>query len=213
MGDGRTAGVHLRRRDRGARISGAGGRGAAPRGWMVGELDRHPAGPRGAGWRRPPACPLHFISARQFRGARRPRSPRGGGGSGAGARTAAPPPARAGDRHGGDSSPRRAAPAAWLLRRPLLIHEQNAISRGLANRPAGPGRIRGHGELSPEPFRPGDVRGSIPPATRCDPPSSSLPPPAERFVREERGEALRVLVLGAARARRASIGPCRRRRR
>ena len=139
--------------------------------------------------------PLHFISARQFRGARR-----------LGALAAAAAlvqalglllrlrPVLVIGMGGFVSAPGGAA--AWLLRRPLLIHEQNAIP-GLANRLLA--RVAsGVMESFPGTFSPrrraridttgNPVRSAI----------SSLPPPAERFVREERGEALRVLVLGGS---------------
>lgn len=140
--------------------------------------------------------PLHFISARQFRGARRL-----GALAGAGAALVQAlglllrlRPALVLGMGGFVSAPGGAA--AWLLRRPLLIHEQNAIP-GLANRllarvasgvmESFPGtfpvrrRARLHTTGNP-------VRAAV----------SSLPPPAERFAREERGEAVRLLVLGGS---------------
>ena len=138
--------------------------------------------------------PLHFISSRRFRGTRR---------AGALAATAVAlvqaaaillriRPALVLGMGGFVSAP--GGVAAWLLRRPLLIHEQNAIP-GLANRVLarlatgimesftdtfarrGKGWLRTTGN---------PVRAAV----------STLPPPAERFA--DRGPALRVLVLGGS---------------
>jgi len=82
--------------------------------------------------------------------------------------------------------------AAWLLRRPLLIHEQNAVA-GFTNRclshlarrvlAAFPGAFaaRVHAEVIGNP-----VRGEI----------LALAPPAQRFALRDR--AIRVLVLGGS---------------
>lgn len=138
--------------------------------------------------------PLHFISSRRFRGARR---------AGAIAATALAlvqaaalllriRPALVLGMGGFVSAP--GGVAAWLLRRPLLIHEQNAIP-GLANRVLArlatgimesfPGTFprRGKGWLR---TTGNPVRAAV----------SALSPPAERFA--GRGEALRVLVLGGS---------------
>ena len=138
--------------------------------------------------------PLHFISTRRFRGTRS---------AGALAATAVAlvqaaaillriRPAVVLGMGGFVSAP--GGVAAWLLRRPLLIHEQNAIP-GLANRllarlatgimesfadtfsRRGKGWLRTTGN---------PVRTAI----------SALPPPARRFA--DRGACLRVLVLGGS---------------
>ena len=138
--------------------------------------------------------PLHFISPRQFRGARRP---------GAFVATAVAlvqalgillriRPALVLGMGGFVSAP--GGIAAWLLRRPLLIHEQNAIP-GLANRVLArlatgimesvPGAFsrRGRGWLR---TTGNPVRAAV----------SDLSPPGERFA--ERGPVPRVLVLGGS---------------
>ena len=88
--------------------------------------------------------------------------------------------------------------AAWLLRRPLLIHEQNAIP-GLANR-ALSRLATGIMESFPDTFPP---RGSGWLRTTGNPVRAAvagLPPPAERFSTRDRGAAapLRVLVIGGS---------------
>ena len=138
--------------------------------------------------------PLHFISTRRFRGARR---------AGAIAAMAASlvqamalllriRPALVLGMGGFVSAP--GGVAAWLLRRPLLIHEQNAIP-GLANRVLA--RIatgvmesfsdtftrRGKGWLR--------TTGNPVRAALC-----ALPPPARRHA--DRGPIPRVLVLGGS---------------
>ena len=145
----------------------------------------------------PCAClPLHFISSRRFRGARRVE----GVAAAAVALVQAAAillrirPALVLGMGGFVSAP--GGVAAWLLRRPLLIHEQNAIP-GLANRVLarlatgimesfsdtfsrrGKGWLRTTGN---------PVRAAV----------SVLPPPAERFAGRGRGRALRVLVLGGS---------------
>ena len=138
--------------------------------------------------------PLHFISTRRFRGARS---------AGALAATALAlvqsaaillrvRPALVLGMGGFVSAP--GGVAAWLLRRPLLIHEQNAIP-GLANRVlarfatgimesfSGTFGRRGKGWLR---TTGNPVRAAI----------SALPPPARRFA--DRGAVLRVLVLGGS---------------
>jgi len=138
--------------------------------------------------------PLHFISTRRFRGAHR---------AGAIAATAAPlvqsvalllriRPALVLGMGGFVSAP--GGVAAWLLRRPLLIHEQNAIP-GLANRVLA--RIatgvmesfsdtfarRGRGWLR---TTGNPVRAAL----------AALLPPARRHA--DRGPVPRVLVLGGS---------------
>ena len=137
---------------------------------------------------------LHFISMRRFRGTRR---------AGAFAATAVAlvqaiaillriRPALVLGMGGFVSAP--GGFAAWLLRRPLLIHEQNAIP-GLANRMlarfatgimesfSGTFSHRGKGWLR---TTGNPVRAAF----------SVLPPPARRFA--DRGSVLRVLVLGGS---------------
>ena len=80
---------------------------------------------------RPAAPPTSFPRVGS-RHAERRSARRDGGGAGAGGRDpASPPPALVLGMGGFVSAP--GGVAAWLLRRPLLIHEQNAIP-GLANR-------------------------------------------------------------------------------
>ena len=140
--------------------------------------------------------PLHFISARQFRGARRL-----GALAAAGAALAQAlglllrlRPTLVIGMGGFVSAPGGAA--AWLLRRPLLIHEQNAVP-GLANRLLA--RVAsGVMESFPGTF---SLRRGARLHTTGNPVRnavSNLPPPAERFAREGRGGALRVLVLGGS---------------
>ena len=138
--------------------------------------------------------PLHFISTRRFRGARR---------AGAFAATAVAlvqaaaillriRPALVLGMGGFVSAP--GGVAAWLLRRPLLIHEQNAIP-GLANRVLA--RIAtGVMESFSDTFTrrgKGWLRTTGNPVRAA---FSSLPPPAARHA--DRGAALRVLVLGGS---------------
>ena len=138
--------------------------------------------------------PLHFISSRQFRGTRR---------AGAVAATAVAlvqaatlllriRPALVLGMGGFVSAP--GGVAAWMLRFPLLIHEQNAIP-GLANRVlarfatgimesfSNTFSRRGRGWLR---TTGNPVRAAV----------TALPPPRERFA--DRGPALRVLVLGGS---------------
>ncbi len=82
--------------------------------------------------------------------------------------------------------------AAWLTRRPLLIHEQNAVA-GFTNRQlahlakrvltAFPGSF--HGDVGAEVIG-NPVRADI----------ASLPPPAQRFA--QRQGAIRVLIIGGS---------------
>lgn len=140
--------------------------------------------------------PLHFISARQFRGARR---------LGDFAATAAAlmqalglllrlRPALVLGMGGFVSAPGGAA--AWLLRRPLLIHEQNAIP-GLANRLLA--RVAsGIMESFPGTFAP-ETRAILHTTGNPVRPSvSGLPAPAERFAGREGGKPMRLLVLGGS---------------
>jgi UDP-N-acetylglucosamine--N-acetylmuramyl-(pentapeptide) pyrophosphoryl-undecaprenol N-acetylglucosamine transferase len=88
--------------------------------------------------------------------------------------------------------------AAWLLRRPLFVHEQNAIP-GMTNRllarlatgvmeafPGSFSTVLGAGIHCPVEYTGNPVRGDI----------ASLPPPSERLQRSD--EILRVLVLGGS---------------
>ncbi|MCB1845637.1 MAG: undecaprenyldiphospho-muramoylpentapeptide beta-N-acetylglucosaminyltransferase, partial [Halioglobus sp.] len=82
--------------------------------------------------------------------------------------------------------------AAWLLRRPLVIHEQNAIS-GLTNR-----LLARLARVVLQAF-PGSFSASIHARTVGNPVRAdiaALPSPAERF--RGRGVALRLLVLGGS---------------
>ena len=138
--------------------------------------------------------PLHFISSRRFRGARR---------SVAFAATAVAlvqaaaillriRPALVLGMGGFVSAP--GGVAAWLLGRPLLIHEQNAIP-GLANRVLAR-FATGIMESFSDTF---SRRGKGWLRTTGNPvraPVSGLPPPGERFA--GRGAVLRVLVLGGS---------------
>ncbi len=81
--------------------------------------------------------------------------------------------------------------AAWLLRRPLVIHEQNAIA-GLTN------RILSHfattvAEAFPDSFKSTEVVTTGNPVRSA---IASLPAPAERFA--NRGARLRLLVFGGS---------------
>ncbi len=87
--------------------------------------------------------------------------------------------------------------AAWLLRRPLLIHEQNAVP-GLANRLLA--RLAaGVMESFPGTF-PRRDGGGWPRTTGnpVRPAISALPAPAARFAEPGRGEGMRVLALGGS---------------
>jgi UDP-N-acetylglucosamine--N-acetylmuramyl-(pentapeptide) pyrophosphoryl-undecaprenol N-acetylglucosamine transferase len=82
--------------------------------------------------------------------------------------------------------------AAWLTRRPLLIHEQNAVA-GLTNR-----LLARLARVVLQAFP-----GSFPDRVRCEtvgnpvrPEITSLPPPAQRF--RNRQGVLRLLVLGGS---------------
>ena len=138
--------------------------------------------------------PLHFIASRRVRGARRA----------AGVAAAAVAliqaaaillrvrPALVLGMGGFVSAPGGAA--AWLLRRPLLIHEQNAIP-GLANRVlarVATGIMESFSSTFPR-RRKGWLRTTGNPVRAA---VAALPPPAERFA--GRGPALRVLVLGGS---------------
>ena len=146
--------------------------------------------------------PLHFISTRRFRGA-----PRAGAIAAAAVALVQATaillrlrPALVLGMGGFVSAP--GGVAAWLLRRPLLIHEQNAVP-GLANRVLariatgtmesfsdtfgrlGKGWLRTTGN---------PVRAAV----------SALHPPRERFA--ERDAALRVLVFGGSQGAQALNG-------
>jgi UDP-N-acetylglucosamine--N-acetylmuramyl-(pentapeptide) pyrophosphoryl-undecaprenol N-acetylglucosamine transferase len=87
--------------------------------------------------------------------------------------------------------------AAWLLRRPLVIHEQNAVA-GLTNRLLS--RIaRRVLAAFPGSFGPGVATTVTGNPVRAD--IAALPPPAERFA--GRTGPLRVLVLGGSQGARA----------
>ena len=138
--------------------------------------------------------PLHFISSRRFRG---PQRMRGLAATALGLVQAAAillriRPALVLGMGGFVSAP--GGVAAWLLRRPLLIHEQNAIP-GLANRLLA--RLAtGVMESFPDTF-PRRGKGWL--RTTGNPVRAAvaaLPPPAERFA--GRGPGLRVLVLGGS---------------
>ena len=138
--------------------------------------------------------PLHFISTRRFRGARRAGALAATGVAlvQAAALLLRIRPALVLGMGGFVSAP--GGVAAWLLRRPLLIHEQNAIP-GLANRLLA--RVatgimesfsdtfsrRGNGWLR---TTGNPVRAAL----------SALPPPERRFA--DRNAILRVLVLGGS---------------
>jgi UDP-N-acetylglucosamine--N-acetylmuramyl-(pentapeptide) pyrophosphoryl-undecaprenol N-acetylglucosamine transferase len=79
--------------------------------------------------------------------------------------------------------------AAWLTRRPLMIHEQNAIA-GYSNRMLARWRAACSRHF-PTPFPRGRRAGGRQPV-RAD--IVLQPPPAERFARRE--GALRLLILG-----------------
>jgi UDP-N-acetylglucosamine--N-acetylmuramyl-(pentapeptide) pyrophosphoryl-undecaprenol N-acetylglucosamine transferase len=82
--------------------------------------------------------------------------------------------------------------AAWLTRRPLLIHEQNAIA-GFTNRCLAR-FAREVLEAFPESFR-GEVQArAIGNPVRAD--ISALPPPAQRFA--QRSGPIRILVIGGS---------------
>ena len=138
--------------------------------------------------------PLHFISTRRFRGgARRGRDRGDGGGARAGGRDPAPhPPALVLGMGGFVSAP--GGVAAWLLRRPLLIHEQNAIP-GLANRVLAriaTGIMESFADTFPRRGK-GWLRTTGNPVRAA---FSDLAPPAARHA--DRGAVLRVLVLGGS---------------
>lgn len=94
--------------------------------------------------------------------------------------------------------------AAWLLRRPLVIHEQNAVA-GLTNR-----LLAGLAREVLEAF-PGSFSGRRATRVTGNPVRAeitALPPPRERFA-ERRGR-LRLLVLGGSQGARALnqvVGP------
>lgn len=83
--------------------------------------------------------------------------------------------------------------AAWLLRRPLIVHEQNAVP-GLTNRLLAP-----LADVVLQGF-PGALRGARTTGNPVRREIAALPPPAERFA-GRRGPA-RVLVLGGSRGAR-----------
>lgn len=143
----------------------------------------------------PRAClPLHFISSRRLRGAQRAR---GLAATALGLVQAAAillriRPALVLGMGGFVSAP--GGVAAWLLRRPLLIHEQNAIP-GLANRVLArlaTGVMESFSDTFPRRGK-GWLRTTGNPVRAA---VAALPPPAERFA--GRGPALRVLVLGGS---------------
>ncbi len=82
--------------------------------------------------------------------------------------------------------------AAWLLRKPLIIHEQNSIA-GLTNRLLA-GLAREVLEAFPGSFSAGTRTTLVGNPVRPD--IAALPAPAERFA--GRGGRLRVLVLGGS---------------
>lgn len=82
--------------------------------------------------------------------------------------------------------------AAWLMRRPLLIHEQNAIA-GFTNRCLAH-LAREVLEAFPGSFGPDIAAHTIGNPVRAD--ISALAPPAARFA--ARGGAIRLLVLGGS---------------
>jgi len=87
--------------------------------------------------------------------------------------------------------------AAWLLRRPLVIHEQNAVA-GLTNR-----LLAGFAREVLEAF-PGSFSASVKTKVTGNPVRAeivALPPPAERFANRE--GRLRLLVLGGSQGARA----------
>jgi len=82
--------------------------------------------------------------------------------------------------------------AAWLARRPLLIHEQNAIA-GLTNRMLA--RVAAEVLAAfPGAFGPGVATRVIGNPVRAD--IAQLPPPAQRFA--GRGGPIRLLVVGGS---------------
>jgi UDP-N-acetylglucosamine--N-acetylmuramyl-(pentapeptide) pyrophosphoryl-undecaprenol N-acetylglucosamine transferase len=87
--------------------------------------------------------------------------------------------------------------AAWLLRRPLVIHEQNAVA-GLTNRLLSRFARRVLAAF-PGSFGPGVTATVTGNPVRAD--IAALPPPAERFT--GRTGPLRVLVLGGSQGARA----------
>lgn len=87
--------------------------------------------------------------------------------------------------------------AAWLLRRPLVIHEQNAVA-GLTNR-----LLAGFAREVLQAF-PGAFSASVKTRVTGNPVRAdiaSLPPPAQRFA--GRSGPLRLLVLGGSQGARA----------
>jgi UDP-N-acetylglucosamine--N-acetylmuramyl-(pentapeptide) pyrophosphoryl-undecaprenol N-acetylglucosamine transferase len=82
--------------------------------------------------------------------------------------------------------------AAWLLRKPLLVHEQNA-SPGLTNRWLAPLATR---VLEAFPHAFADGVGPIVTGNPVRPQIASLPPPAERLAARE--GPFRLLVLGGS---------------
>ncbi len=87
--------------------------------------------------------------------------------------------------------------AAWLLRRPLVIHEQNAVA-GLTNRLLA-GLARRVLVAFPGSFPAGRATTATGNPVRAE--IAALPPPAERFA--GRAGPLRVLVLGGSQGARA----------
>jgi UDP-N-acetylglucosamine--N-acetylmuramyl-(pentapeptide) pyrophosphoryl-undecaprenol N-acetylglucosamine transferase len=82
--------------------------------------------------------------------------------------------------------------AAWIARRPLLIHEQNAIA-GLTNRILA--RVAGEVLAAfPGAFGPGVAARVIGNPVRAD--IAQLPPPSQRFA--GRGGPIRLLVVGGS---------------
>lgn len=87
--------------------------------------------------------------------------------------------------------------AAWLLRRPLVIHEQNAVA-GFTNRLLA-GMAREVLEAFPGSFSASVKTHVVGNPVRAD--IASLPPPEQRFAGRE--GALRLLVLGGSQGARA----------
>jgi UDP-N-acetylglucosamine--N-acetylmuramyl-(pentapeptide) pyrophosphoryl-undecaprenol N-acetylglucosamine transferase len=82
--------------------------------------------------------------------------------------------------------------AAWLTRRPLLIHEQNAIA-GYTNRCLARLAVEVYAAF-PDAFGNGVVTHVIGNPVRRE--IASLPPPAQRFA--QRGGPIRILVFGGS---------------
>ena len=132
-------------------------------------------GLRGRGWRAWLLTPLQLIAAVvQVLGAFRRRRPRAVLGLG-----------------GFVSAP--GALAAWLTRRPLIVHEQNAVA-GTANRFVAPLARRVFAAF-PDAFAARDDVEVIGNPVRAD--IAALAPPAQRIAARE-GQKLRVLVVGGS---------------